>query len=146
MKKFAIVTALFLLGMLAGVAHGQIAAPTVTQVVTAPLINPASFTLTSTPNPSLTTQAVTYTGALTGPSGDAVPTGTITVCDGGTWTPGTGTTAGTCTGGISVATVTLAVGTSSATYTCTENGMTAGTHIISAHYTPAAGSIYAASN
>lgn len=113
--------------------HAQIAAPTLTQTVTAPLINPASFTLTSSPNPSLTTQAVTYSGTVTGATGSPTPTGTVTVCDGGTGT--------TCTGGLAVATVTLS---STGGYTCTESNMTVGKHTITAHYS--GDSVYAASN
>ena len=120
LKVFSIFT---LLGLSAGCMFGQVAAPTVTQVVTVPLISVASFTLSSSPNPSLTTQSVTYNGVVAAPSGDATPTGTVTVCDGGTGT--------TCSGGISVATVTLSP---TGTFTCTETNMSAGTHTISAHY------------
>ena len=112
-----------LLGVSSGWVFGQVPAPTVTPVVTVPLINVASFTLSSSPNPSLTTQSVTYNGAVAAPSGDATPTGTITVCDEGT--------GATCTGGISVAIVTLST---TGTFTCTETNMSAGTHTISAHY------------
>lgn len=82
------------------------------QVVTAPLI-PATITLTSSPNPSLTTDTVTYSGKVTGVSG--MPTGTVTVKD----------------GALAVATVTL---DATGAYVCQESNMTAGTHTITASY------------
>lgn len=127
-----IIAALIVIFGLAGVGHAQIAAPTVTQVITVPLINPAAFTLTSSPNPALNTASVVFSGSVTAPAGGTTPTGTVTVCDGGTGVA--------CTGGISVATVPLSP---TGGYTCSETGMTAGSHIITAHYS--GDSTYAAS-
>lgn len=78
MKK--LIFLLLAIGLLAGAASAQTkSSATITQVVNAAPAIAAKVTLTSTPNPSVVGQTITYSGTVTGSNNGASPTGTVTV-------------------------------------------------------------------